>query len=76
MLFGTNNLERMRIEAGGNVGIGITAATSAKLHILDNAVTSWQQNFGDNRVSWRWKFDVSPVNFDGRHGKHSDNSQN
>jgi hypothetical protein len=33
----TNNIERMRIASGGNVGIGVTSLTSAKLEVSDSA---------------------------------------
>jgi hypothetical protein len=39
MRFGTNNLERMRVSAAGNVGVGTTAPLSA-LHIAREAMTS------------------------------------
>jgi hypothetical protein len=39
MTFATNNIERMRILAGGNIGIG-TSSPSNPLHILNSAPTS------------------------------------
>ena len=39
LLFGTNNLERMRIDAGGNIGIGVAAPT-ATLHLKAGTATA------------------------------------
>jgi len=37
LMFGTNNTERMRIDASGNVGVGGTASTATKVHIQGNS---------------------------------------
>jgi len=50
MSFGTNNTERVRIDSSGNLLVGRTATTSAKLH-LENAtdVHMDMNSVGDNR---------------------------
>src|SRR5688572_7903173 len=49
MFFGTSALERMRISAGGNVGIG-TTGPSHKLDVGGNINTSTQYNIGGQAV--------------------------
>lgn len=50
MLFGTNNTERMRLDANGNLGIGQTSMSSdTRLHLTkttDNCIAKIQSSYG------------------------------
>ena len=49
LFFRTNNSERMRIEAGGNVGIG-TTSPGAKLHVANGTLRTWTPTSGTSAI--------------------------
>lgn len=62
LVFGTTNVERMRIEAGGNVGIG--GAPSDKFHVFGNVrITSGASYYWGNATSQITATDGAPMRF-------------
>ena len=54
MVFGTNNIERMRINAGGKVGIGTTIVPTAQLHIALPSAEGEALRFHRNGTGIGW----------------------
>ena len=54
IVFGNNNLERMRIDAGGNVGIG-TDSPGAALHVNGTSIPLKIERAGENE----WSFEIT-----------------